>query len=165
MITGGYYEPFETINNNSKYQELIKTYINKQPILIENFISAYVLYNKDNTYNEYLQTYTTSKQNLDTQNAEMFSIINKLQNNINELNIIISKLDNNIHKNLGSNTIMAKKLYSLDGINNSSQLLIDNSKEMYKDQYINNITKVIGIFILFFLFFIFFVKSQTNLKT
>ena len=156
MITGGYYEPFETINNTLKYKQLIQTYKDKQPILIEKFIEAYVLYNKDNTYNEYLQTYKTSKQNLDNQNAEMFSTINTLENNINKLNMEIQSMDTTITSSLGANTNIAKKIINLDSINNSSQILIDNSKEMYKDQYINNITQILGICLLsYFLFSIF----------
>ena len=85
MITGGSYEPFETINEESKIKELIQTFESKQPGLIEQFIHAFVLFHKDNTYNEYQQLYTTSKKNLDDQNAEMFDTANILRNNINKL--------------------------------------------------------------------------------
>ena len=37
MITGGYYEAFETITDAS-FNELIKTYNNQKPGLITNFI-------------------------------------------------------------------------------------------------------------------------------
>ena len=159
MITGGCYEPFETINTTN-YIQLIQTYKDKQPGLISNFISAYVLYNKDKTYNEYLQTYKTSKQNLDNQNAEMFASINTLETNINKLNMEIQSMDTTITSSLGANTQIAKKISNLDSSNNSSQILIDNSKELYKDQYINNISQLLGICLLSFFIFSIFKKPK-----
>ena len=163
MITGGYYEAFETITDAS-FNELIKTYTNQQPGLISNFISSYVLYHTDTTYNEYLQTYQTSKKNLDNQNAAMFGTINDLQNNIDKLNIQILQQNKTLGTNLQTNTTTANKLNSINGRNNSAKILIDNSKEIYKEQYIDNISKVIGIFIilLFFYLFIFSTSSSSN---
>ena len=165
MITGGNYEPFETINEDSKIKELIQTFESKQPGLIEQFIHAFVLFNKDNTYNEYQQLYTTSKKNLDDQNAEMFDTANILRNNINKLHNEIAIKNNQIGLSTNANNATAKALTNLDSTNNSSQILIDNSKEIYKEQYINNVTKVLGIFIIIYLFFKIFSNSQTNLKT
>ena len=165
MITGGSYEPFETINEESKIKELIQTFESKQPGLIEQFIHAFVLFHKDNTYNEYQQLYTTSKKNLDDQNAEMFDTANILRNNITKLHNEIAIKNNQIGLSTNANNSTAKALTNLDSTNNSSQILIDNSKEMYKDQYINNVTKVLGIFIIIYLFFKVFSKSQTNLNT
>ena len=161
MITGGNYEPFETINEDSKIKELIQTFESKQPGLIEQF----VLFHKDTTYNEYQQGYMTSKQNLDDQNAEMYSTVNELHNNITSLHKDIGVKNNQIGVSMSANNASAVALNNLDGINNSSQVLIDNSKELYKDQYINNVTKVLGIFIIIYLFFKVFSNPQTNLKT
>jgi regulator of replication initiation timing len=165
MITGGNYEPFETINPTSKYKELIQKFKNRQQGLIDHFKDAFVLFHKDSTYNEYQQGYMTSKQNLDDQNAEMYSTVNELQNNINSLHKDIGVKNNHIGVSMNANNATAIALTNLDSTNNSSQVLIDNSKELYKDQYINNITKVLGIFIIIYLFFKVFSNSQTNLKT
>jgi predicted RND superfamily exporter protein len=107
----------------------------------------------------------TSKQNLDDQNAEMYSTVNELHNNITSLHKDIGVKNNQIGVSMSANNASAVALNNLDGINNSSQLLIDNSKELYKDQYINNVTKVLGIFIIIYLFFKVFSNPQTNLKT
>ena len=165
MITGGYYEAFETISDAS-FNDLIKTYHDKQPGLIDDFIKSYVLYNKDNTYNEYLQTYTTSKENLDNQNAAMFATINDLQNNIDELNAQIVQQNKTLGTNLQQNTTTSNKLTNLNGTNKSAKILIENSKELYKLQYIDNISKVIGIIILLLLFYflIFNTPSSNNLN-
>jgi len=165
MITGGNYEPFETINPTSKYKELIAKFKDRHQGLIDHFKDAFVLFHKDTTYNEYQQGYMTSKKNLDDQNAEMYSTVNELQNNITSLHKDIGVKNNQIGVSMGENNATAVALTNLDSTNNSSQVLIDNSKEMYKDQYINNITKVLGIFIIIYLFFKVFSKSQTNLKT
>lgn len=165
MITGGSYEPFETINDESKIKDLINTFKNKQSGLIEEFIHAFILFHKDNSYNEYQQLYITSKKNLDDQNAKMYDNINILRNNINKLHNEIAIKNKQIGVSTNANNATAKALTNLDSTNNSSQILIDNSKEMYKDQYINNVTKVIGIFILIYFFFNVFSKPQTNLKT
>jgi hypothetical protein len=165
MITGGYYEPFESINSTSKYKELIQKFKNRHQGLIDNFKDAFVLFHKDTSYNEYQQGYMTSKKNLDDQNAEMYSIVNELQNNINSLHKDIGVKNNQIGVSMGENNATAVALTNLDSTNNSSQVLIDNSKELYKDQYINNVTKVLGIFIIIYLFFKVFSNPQTNLKT
>jgi predicted RND superfamily exporter protein len=165
MITGGNYEPFETINDKSKIKDLIQKFKDKQSGLIQEFINAFVLFHKDNTYNEYQQLYTTSKKNLDDQNAEMYDNVNILRNNINKLHNKIAVKNDQIGVSAVANNATAVALTNLDSTNNSSQILIDNSKEMYKDQYINNVTKVLGIFIIIYLFFKVFSKSQTNLNT
>ena len=165
MITGGYHEPFETINDKSKIIDLINKFKSKQSGLIEDFISALVLFHIDNTYNEYQQLYTTSQKNLDDQNAEMYDNANILRNNITKLHNEIAIKNNQIGASTNANNATAKALTNLDSTNNSAQILIDNSKEMYKDQYINNVTKVLGIFIIIYLFFNVFSKPQTNLKT
>ena len=84
----------------------------------------------------------------------MFTTINELQNNINKLEKKISLITGQINTNLTNNIKMGDALDSSEGTNNSAKIMIDNSKELYKDQYINNITKVLGIFILIFLTFI-----------
>ena len=165
MITGGNYEPFETINPTSKYKELIQKFKDRHQGLIDHFKDAFVLFHKDTTYNEYQQGYMTSKQNLDDQNAEMYSTVNELHNNITSLHKDIGVKNNQIRVSMSANNASAVALNNLDGINNSSQVLIDNSKELYKDQYINNVTKVLGIFIIIYLFFKVFSNPQTNLKT
>jgi predicted RND superfamily exporter protein len=165
MITGGNYEPFETINPTSKYKELIQKFKDRHQGLIDHFKDAFVLFHKDTTYNEYQQGYMTSKQNLDDQNAEMYSTVNELHNNITSLHKDIGVKNNQIGVSMSANNASAVALNNLDGINNSSQVLIDNSKELYKDQYINNVTKVLGIFIIIYLFFKVFSNPQTNLKT
>lgn len=165
MITGGNYEPFEPINPTSKYKELIQKFKNRHQGLIDNFKDAFVLFHKDTTYNEYQQGYMTSKKNLDDQNAEMYSTVNELYNNINSLHKDIGVKNDQIGVSITANNATAIALTNLDSTNNSSQVLIDNSKELYKDQYINNITKVVGIFIIIYLFFKVFSNPQTNLKT
>ena len=95
----------------------------------------------------------------------MYDNINILHNNINKLHNEIAIKNKQIGVSTNANNATAKALTNLDSTNNSSQILIDNSKEMYKDQYINNVTKVIGIFILIYFFFNVFSKPQTNLNT
>ena len=165
MITGGSYEPFETINDESKIKDLIKKYKDTQSGLIEDFNNSFVLFFSNSEYNEYRQLYATSKKNLDDQNASMYDTINKLHNNIAMLHKDIGVKNTQIGVSTTANNSTATALTNLDSTNNSSQVLIDNSKEMYKDQYINNITKVLGIFIIIYLFFKVFSKPQTNLKT
>ena len=152
-------EGYENINK-STYEELIKQYKSKQDGLIKEFIKSYVLYNKDTTYNEYLQTYNTSKANLDSQNADMFSTINDLQSNINILNTKIQSMDTTITSSLVANTEIATSLTNFNGLNNSSQILIDNSKEMYKDQFINNFSLIIGIIGIIGIIYIIFFKIK-----
>jgi len=165
MITGWRHEPFETINDESKIKDLIKKYKDTQSGLIEDFNNSFVLFFSNSEYNEYRQLYATSKKNLDDQNASMYDTINKLHNNIAKLHKDIAVKNTQIGVSTTANNATAKALTNLDSTNNSSQVLIDNSKEMYKDQYINNITKVLGIFIIIYLFFKVFSKPQTNLNT
>ena len=165
MITGGNYEPFETINEESKIKDLIKKYKDTQSGLIEDFNNSFVLFFFNSEYNEYRQLYATSKKNLDDQNASMYDTINKLHNNIAKLHNDIGVKNTQIKVSTVANNATAVALTNLDSTNNSSQILIDNSKEIYKDQYVNNVTKVLGIFIIIYLFFKIFSNSQTNLKT
>ena len=159
MITGGYYEPYENIDEIYTYKEKIRTFKNTHPDITEEFQDQYVKKYLDPekvSINEPQYILTKETEDINKTIVEISTKIKKLNDTINTLNITVNH-------SLKENVDESNKITHLDGLNNSSKILIDNSKELYKDQYVNNITQVLGIFIL--IFFIFYFFSKPNLKT
>ena len=138
------------------FYEKIDTISNQFTSTLDAFASSYMNYSKNPEYNEYAQIYANNKGNIQSLNAELFVTTNDLQSNIDNLINVISNLNSKITVEKTKHTQLQTTLAQLEGRGNSSSVLIDNSKELYKVQYISNITIVLGIFFtLWLLFYIF----------
>lgn len=138
------------------FYEKIDTLSNQFSSSLDAFASSYMNYSKNPEYNEYAQIYANNKGNIQSLNAELFVTTNDLQSNIDNLINVISNLNSKITVEKTKHTQLQTTLAQLEGRGNSSSVLIDNSKELYKVQYISNITIVLGIFFtLWLLFYIF----------
>lgn len=129
---------------NSKIQTLKDQF---SPVLSD-YKQAYVNTNKYPDLNEYQQIYASSKANLDTVLTGIFSVKTSIENDLETLKDKLLDLDKKITYEKSLNTKLVKQYGQLSGDNNGSDILLDDSKNLYQTQYVSNVTLFIGIFLL-----------------
>jgi hypothetical protein len=132
------------IDYNSKIQTLKEQFY---PILSD-YKQAFVNNNKYPDLNEYQQIYASSKANLDTILSGIFSVKTGIENDLETLKDKLLELGEKIAYEKSLNTKLTKQYGQLSGDNNGSDVLLDDSKNLYQTQYVANVTLFIGIFLL-----------------
>ena len=128
---------------NSKIQTLKEQFY---PILSD-YKQAFVNTNKYPDLNEYQQIYASSKANLDTVLSGIFSTKTSIEYDLETLKDNLLDLDKKITYEKSLNTKLTKKYGQLTGDNNGSDVMLDDSKNLYQIQYVANVTLFIGIFL------------------
>jgi hypothetical protein len=128
-----------------QYSTKIQTYTEQFPLVLSDFEPAYVNHNKNPEYQAYTDTYNTYKESINTINGQLFSVTNGIQKNIDDLNKSLLTLDGKLSSEKSKNASLTQKLAQIRASDNGSAEMIDNSKDLYKSQYIINVTIFIGI--------------------
>ena len=114
---------------------------------LDDFTKYYVYFNKNPEVNEFQNFYANSKSQLQTMSRQLFLTTNNIDKIIEE----IDKQVSSISIKLEGEEELYKKLMELaeniDNTQDGSQILIDDSKKKYNDQYYKNIQIFIGIII------------------
>ena len=98
--------------------------------------------------------------------AELFISTNDVEKNIEELNKLISNLNNKLTTEKEKNVKLNRELTSVNADSNGSGLLALQSKTLYSEKYIYNITLFIGICLLLYTIFkVYSKKTQQLPKT
>ena len=132
------------IDYDSKIQTLKDQF---SPILTD-YKLAYVNTNKYPDVDEYTNIYASSKTNLDTVLSGIFSVYTDVENDLETLKDKLLDLGKKVTYEKSLNTKLVKQYGQLSGDNNGSDVMLDDSKNLYQTQYVANITLFIGIFLL-----------------
>jgi len=146
------------------YQKL-NTYSEQIKYALDDYRKSYIYYNTNPDNQEYARIFSIDSGNVTTLNKDLFVTTNDIQKNIDDLNLKITSLNRNIKLNKTINGKLITELQQLEGRENGSQVLIDNSKESYKTQYIANWNMVVGIFITIGMLGTIFRKSHSSSNT
>jgi len=134
----------------TNYTDKLNTYKTQFDSIIDDYKKYYILTNKNPEYQEYSKFFSMINNNLTTINKDLFIISNDIQRNTDILNNQINILD---EKMISEKDIYKKLSFALkqkNGRNNSSFVMIDESIDLYKRQYISNWNIIIGILLLSF---------------
>ena len=129
---------------NSKIQTLKDQFY---PVLSD-YKLAFVNTNKYPDLNEYQQIYASSKANLDTVLTGIFSVKTSIESDLETLKDKLLDLDKKIAYEKNLNTNLNNQYGQLSGDNNGSDVMLEDSKNLYQTQYVANVTLFIGIFLL-----------------
>lgn len=133
---------------------------------LDDFSSSYLNYKMHPDYTEYKQIYINSKGIIESLQAELFISTNDVEKNIGELNKLISSLNNKLTAEKEKNAKLNRALTSVNADSNGSDLLALQSKTLYTEKYLYNITLFIGICLLFYTIFkVYSKKPQQMPKT
>jgi len=131
----------QNYTNLKKYNEQIDP-------LLDEYKKGYIYYNTNPDNEEYSRIFSIASGNITALNKDIFVTTNDIQKGIDDLNAKLNNLNNKIILEKDTNDKLVKKLLHHEGKENGSKILIDNSMELYKQQYISNWDMVIGILII-----------------
>ena len=134
--------------NPIDYNSKIQTFKEQFYPILSDYKQAFVNTNKYPDLNEYQQIYASSKSNLDTVLSGIFSVKTGIEYNLETLRDKLLDLEKKITYEKSLNTKLTKQYGQLSGNNNGSDVMLDDSKNLYQTQYVSNITLFIGIFLL-----------------
>ena len=139
------------IGKSQQFDEQINNIKTQFFSALDDFTKYYVYFNKNPEVNEFQNFYANSKSQLQTLSRQLFLTTNDIYKIIEELDKKVSL----ISKKLKEEEELYKKLMELeeniDNTQDGSQILIDDSKKKYNDQYYTNIQIFMGIIISIFL--------------
>lgn len=137
----------ELVNNTNIFGEKINNIKSQFFSALDDFKKYYVYYNKNPEVNEFQNYYVNSKTQLQTMSRDLFLTTNNIDKQIelldDEMKVVSLKLED--EKQL--NVELMKLVTNLQNTQNGTEILINNSKEEYNEQYYNNAEIICGIFI------------------
>ena len=129
--------------NNEKLSQLIDTFFS----ILDDFMKYYVFYNKNPDYEEYSNLYYEKKNQIQQINTELFKLKNSIENETQKINNNVFIINEELEKQKIKNKKLKEMLKNIKKVNNGSDELIDDYKEIYKLNYIYNIAMFLGIVI------------------
>jgi hypothetical protein len=124
--------------NPDNFKEKITELEDKLPFILEDFKKNYVLYNKDQDYNEYQQTFEVSKGNLQQINFDLSTIETDVSMNTAKLNEQLNELNTQIEEEREENRMLKLQLGLVEDGTNSMDEMIDDYKKKYNLAYLRN---------------------------
>jgi hypothetical protein len=138
----------QLIGQSNKFNEKINTIKSQFFSALEDFKKYYVYYNKNPEVNEFQNYYVNSKTQLQNMSKDLFLTTNNIDKNIEILDKQMSSMSIQLHDEKKLNTEMMELIANLENTENGSEILINNSKTKYNDQYIKNWEMCFSIFII-----------------
>ena len=135
-------------NISDNFLNKLKTYSEKFHSALDEFSNAYINYKLYPQYDEHKNTYLNYKGIIESLQAQVFIATNDVQKNIDDLTEMTKELNKKINSVKTNNKNLQKHLNDIMNDSNGSKLLIDQSKSLYIQKYISNITLLIGSIIL-----------------
>ena len=135
------------IGKSQQFDEQINNIKTQFFSALDDFTKYYVYFNKNPEVNEFQNFYANSKSQLQTMSRQLFLTTNNIDKIIEEIDERVSSISIKLE---GEEELYKKLMELAENIDNTqdgSQILIDDSKKKYNDQYYKNIQIFIGIII------------------
>uniref|UniRef100_A0A6C0D6M4 Uncharacterized protein n=1 Tax=viral metagenome TaxID=1070528 RepID=A0A6C0D6M4_9ZZZZ len=148
--------------SSSNILDKLQTYSEKFHSALDDFSNAYINYKLYPQYEEHKNTYLNYKGVIESLQADVFIATNEIQKNIEMITESTKDLNSKINSAKKNNTNLQKHLNDVMNDSNGSHLLIKQTKSLYIQKYILNITLFIGsIMLLFTMFKVYQKKTNT----
>jgi len=138
----------QLIGQSKQFNEKINSIKSQFFSALEDFKKYYVYYNKNPEVNEFQNYYVNSKSQLQGMSRDLFLTTNNIDKNIETLDQKMVAISAQLHDEKKINKEMMELIASLENTQNGSEILIDDSKTKYNDQYWRNWEIFIGIVIV-----------------
>jgi predicted RNase H-like nuclease (RuvC/YqgF family) len=138
----------QLIGEANKFNEQIDTIKSQFFSALDDFKKYYVYYNKNPEVNEFENYYTNSKNQLQNMNRDLFLLTNNIDKQIEILDEQISSISIELNEEKELNKELMKLVNELKNTQSGSEVLIDDSKRQYNEQYWKNWEIFIGIIII-----------------
>ena len=136
------------------YRTRVNTLKDRLPAMLADYVMYYVLYNSDTTVNENKNYYDTIVSNLTTLNSDLFKVQNDVEKGIEDISTLLTdNYDPLIETEKTKNLDFKKKLGIVENEQSGSNEMINDFKNMYNLQYLNNFAMFGGLIALLSLLF------------
>jgi len=142
----------------------LNAYTSKFYSALDDFSDSYVNYKLYPGYSENENIYANNKAILESLQADVFVATNDVQRNIDTLNSLITDLNAKISTEKTKNATLKSQLSQLMSSSNGADSLIGESSELYRMQWLSNVTLFIGIFLVLITLFKVFSKPTVPLQ-
>jgi len=122
----------------SDFTNQLQTLQSQLPAILADYQKYYVFYNKNPESQEYQQMFQNIKSNLNNVNSQLFTLSNNVQTNIDNINQKLMTINSLIQKEKERNKKLKKNLGMVEPKNDTSTIMIDEYKEIYKSNYLRN---------------------------
>lgn len=153
------------INNLIKPENLtkkLKTLNLKLPYILDEFKKYFVFFNKNPEYQEYQNMFENIKDNLNTINLELLSLLKSVQSSTEDINKLFFAFDILIKKEKKKNKELKKKLGIVEHKNNASFEMISDYQLIYDLFYLRNWGIVLSVLVVGFSILKVFKKPTIN---
>lgn len=141
------------MENPAQLREKINTYSQQFHSVLDDFVKSYVNNKLYTDSSEYQQIYSNNMGIIQTLQANIFTLTNDVQKNIDTLNTSITGLDAKLVNVKKINIKLKKQSTNSESEGNGTDIMVSDSKLIYNNQYLTNISRGIGILIIFYLLF------------
>jgi esterase/lipase len=141
-------EQSQFIGQSKQFNEQINTIKTQFFSALDDFKKYYVYFNKNPEVNEFQNFYANSKGQLQTMSRQLFLTSNNIDKMIEELDERVSSVSVKLEEEEELYKKLMELTQNLDNTQDGSQILIDDSKKKYNDQYYKNVEMFIGIIIV-----------------
>ena len=138
----------KTIGQAKQFEEKIDTIKTQFFSALDDFKKYYVYYNKNPEVDEFQNYYLNSKSQLQNMSRDLFLATNSIDKNIEQLDTQMAGVSVKLEAEKKLNGELTKILSNLENTQTGSEILIDNSKDIYNAQYYNNWEIFVGILIV-----------------
>ena len=138
----------QLIGESNQFNEKINTIKSQFFSALDEFKKYYVYYNKNPEVNEFQNYYVNSKSQLQSMSRDLFLTTNNIDKNIENLDNKMVSISEQLDDEKKLNKEMMKLIANLENTQNGSEILIDDSKTKYNEQYLKNWEIFIGIILV-----------------
>jgi len=138
----------QLIGQSNQFNEKINTIKSQFFSALDDFKKYYVYYNKNPEVNEFQNYYVNSKSQLQSMSRDLFLTTNNIDKNIENLDNKMVSISEQLDDEKKLNKEMMKLIANLENTQNGSEILIDDSKTKYNEQYLKNWEIFIGIILV-----------------
>jgi len=141
-------EQAQLIGQSNQFNEKINTIKSQFFSALDDFKKYYVYYNKNPEVNEFQNYYFNSRSQIQGMSKDLFLITKNINKDIENLDKQMTAISVQLDNEKKLNKEMMELIDNLENTQNGSEILIDNSKEKYNNQYWKNWEILFGIVII-----------------
>ena len=141
-------ESNQLIGEANKFNEKINSIKSQFFSALDDYKKYYVYFNKNPEVNEFQNYYASSKGQLQSLSKDLFLTTNNIDKSIENLDNEMMSVSMKLEDEKKTNTELMKLIQNLQNTQNGSEILINDSKREYNDQYWKNWEIFIGILIV-----------------
>lgn len=127
--------------------------------ILDDYKKYYIFFNKNPDYQDYATAYANVKSNIQSINSNVFRISGEAESALNKLMEDTKDINAKILEEKILNERLKNNLGLIKTNTASANVMISNYKELYREQYIRNLTTFLGLFLSTFVIFKVYLKK------